>query len=382
MTVTSLQRDQIRQNFLTEAACYQVSSPLFATLLRAAATDEDIIELASGARPGQSQSVLLFCVVQYLLLKSPDPELAPYFASLTDHPQPAAAAFPAFRRFCLEHRAELVELLSWRTVNTNLAEKAICLVPALRHVELLSGGPLTLLELCCSTGLNMLFDEYHYDYGPAGSIGVMNSPVELRCKLVGSGRPAIDALPQVALRVGVDLVTVDLSDPLEHLWMQAVLFPEWQAERRRLKAALAIRTQRDLRILQGDALEVVELLLQELPGHLCILMSFCRGHWSATALAKLDERMRLASHHRDIHRVDVDPPASEPPHMARSRLLRLAEAGIPILKKRSPFRIDHTWYVGGIAHTQLLGEGDIFGEWLDWHATELPRQPARSAETG
>lgn len=377
MPMTDAQRDEIGKNFLLEATRYQLTAPLFGVVARASATDPDILELASQARPGQSQSVLLFGVVHYLLLKSPQERLARYFGSLTDPPNAPAEAFPAFREYCLEHREKITELLSWRTVNTNLAEKTICLVPALRYIENLSSEPLTLLELCCSAGLNMLFDEYHYDYGKAGSVGVVNSPVQLKCRIIGSGQPPVGVMPKVAHRVGVDLVKVDFSDPSEHLWMQAILFPEWNAERDRLKAAVAIRAQRNLRIIQGDALRIVGPLLEELPGQLCILMSYCHGHWSVAALSELHEILCRASQHRDIHRLDVDSPDSEPPQNARRRLIRLAQAGIPVLKKRSPFTMEHTWYTGGKAHSQQLGEGDIFGEWLDWHLSqaETPSTP-------
>lgn len=370
MPMTNGQCDEISQNFYSEAAYYQLSSPMFGTVARSAAADQDILKLVAEARPGQSKSVLLFHIVHYLLLESPQAPLARYFGSLTDEPAPAAEAFPVFKEYCLDHRAQIAELLSWRTVNTNLAEKTICLVPALQHIAAQSSEPLALLELCCSAGLNMLFDEYHYDYGEAGRIGVANSPVQLKCKIVGSGKPSIGVMPEVTHRVGIDLVKMDLSDPKEHLWMQAVLFPEWKVERARLKAALSIRSQRNLRIIQGDALKNVGPLLQELPGKLCILMSYCRGHWSAAALTELHEVLREASRHRDIHRLDVDPPDTESPQIARARLLRLAQAGIPLLKKRSPFNMDYTRYAHGSAHSRQLGEGDIFGEWLDWQVKE------------
>lgn len=378
MPITDVQREQISKNFSSEGALFQPSSPLFGAVARASTGDRDMLELVAEARPGQSKSVLLFAVVHYLLLKSPQEPLARYYASLTDQPKPPAEAFPAFKAYCLEHSAEIKELLAWRTVNTNLAEKTICLVPALRHIETLAGGPLTLLELCCSAGLNMLFDEYHFDYGAAGSVGVVDSPVQLQCRIVGSGRPPVGVMPRVAQRVGVDLVKEDLSDPNEHIWMQAVLFPEWRAESRRLKAALSIRAKRDLRIIEGDALKIVGPLLEELPGQLCILMSYCKGHWSDAALADLQEVLRRASLHRDIHRLDVDLPDSDSPQATRKRFLRHAEAGIPLLKKNSPFSMDHTSYIGGKIQSEQLGEGDFFGEWLHWSSVAVDGRGARA----
>ena len=379
MSETDSRRDAIRKSFLKESAYYSVSSPLFSTLARACSADEEVIDLCAATRNGQSKGLLIFYVVHYLLLRSPGTRLAQYFPSLTDRPKPVTEAFPVFREFCLEHREQITELLAWRTVNTNLCEKTVGLVPALRHIETLSSEPLTLLELCCSSGLNMLFDEYHYDYGAAGSLGVAHSPVQLECKIIGTGHPPIGAMPKVAQRVGIDLVKVNPADPLEQLWMQAVLCPEWSTERARLKAALSIRTQRNLRIIEGDALEVAGPLLEDLPGNLCVLMSYCIGHWSLPARAALEDLLRRASRHRDIHRLDIEMPDSEPPQTARTRLRRLAEAGIPVMRKRSPSRFDHTWYSQGKAQSQLLGEGDIFGEYLNWSASSDTASALRKA---
>jgi hypothetical protein len=234
----------------------------------------------------------------------------------------------------------------------------------------LSDEPMTLLEICCSSGLNMLFDEYHYDYGPAGRIGPEDSPVQLNCKVIGTGNPPLDTIPHVAQRVGVDLVTINVSDPLERLWMEAVLAPEWRTERERLRAALSLRVKRDIRTIEGDALEVIPSLLEELPGSLCMLQSYCIGHWSIAARRELEEVLRRASQHRDIHRLSVEDTDDEPPAAARRRLIHLAEAGVPVLQKSSPSLIDHILYSKGNAATTRLGEGSIFGTWLDWHLHE------------
>ena len=116
---------------------------------------------------------------------------------------------------------------------------------------------------------------------------------------------------------------------------------------------------------------MVEPLLQDLPGTLCILMSYCIGHWSLPARAALDDLLRRASRHREIHRLDVEMPETESAQAARTRLVHLARAGIPMLQKRSPSRIDHIRYTNGDAKSQQIGEGDIFGEWLDWHAAPV-----------
>lgn len=306
MPQVSAQREAIQRSFLRDSDAFRVSSPLFSALTRACAEDDGIVEMCSATRPGQTSGNLLMCVGQYLLLNSPDAKLSRYFPSLTETPSPANEAFPAFREFCMDRRTEVMELLSWRTVNTNVVEKASCLLPALRHVDRLSDEPMTLLEICCSSGLNMLFDEYHYNYGPAGQLGNPVSPVRLNCKVIGDGHPPLDAIPTVAERVGVDLVTVDVKNPLERLWMEAVLAPEWHSERERLRAALSLRAKHDFRTIQGDALEVLPSLLDSLPGSLCILQSYCIGHWSADSRIALEQLLLDTSRHRDIHRLAVE----------------------------------------------------------------------------
>lgn len=366
MTERSFSQETTQQSFLEESAYLRVSSPLFSALARSCAEDSDITELCSVARPGQPVGSLFLCVGQYLLFKSPQAEPARYFPSLTATPAPIDAAFPSFRQFCLDQRDAVMELLTSRTVNTNLVEKSSCLLPAVRYVSGLTGEPLTMLEVCCSAGMNLMFDQYHYDYGAHGRVGAEDSTVQLECKVIGSSRPPLDAIPPIADRVGVDLVKMDPSSPDDRLWMEAVLYPEWTTERERLRAALSIRVARGLRTVIGNALDVLPPLLEELPGSLCVLLSHCLGQWPAQSRIALHEMFRAASLHRDIHRLDIELLHNESPQSIRGRFAKLLAAGIPILQKNFPSRIEHTEYKDGAATSRLLGQGDSFGVWLDW----------------
>ncbi len=370
MAATSVSLEKVRQSFLEESAWLRISSPLFSTLARSCTDDDDIMELCTVARPGQFICPLFLCVAHYLVLKAPQSAVARYFPSVPESPEPADHAFPTFREFCLDQRDELQQLLPWRTANTNLVEKASSLLPAVQYVSQLAGEPLTLLEICCSAGMNVMFDEYHYDYGSHGQVGNRESPIQLECKIIGASRPPIDAIPRIATRVGVDLVKVDPSVPLDRLWMEAVLYPEWTTERDRLRAALSIRANRGLRTVIGDALDVVPPLLEELPGSLCVLLSHCLGQWSTASRAELDRVLCEASRHRPVHRLDIDLLHNEPPQSIRGRLAKLVSAGIPLWQKSYPSRIEHTVYVDGEARHRLLGQGDSFGVWLDWGVGE------------
>lgn len=366
MSASPLNRETARYGYLREAAYFRYSSPLFAALSRASADDEEMLDIGAESRPGQSAGQIVPCAAQYLLFQYPDSKLARFFPSLTPEAAPAERAFPAFKAFCLEHRDELTDLISWRTANTNLVEKASSLLPALRHIADRLPLPMTLLEVCCSAGLNLMFDQYHYDYGDAGTVGPEDSPVRLSCKAVGKHRPPVDSVPLINKRLGVDLVEVDPTEPEERLWMEAVLCPEWIAERARLRSALTIRAEYDLQTIIGDGLEVVPPLLEELPGSLCILQSYCMGHWSTEAKAEWEQVLLRASKHREIHRLSMEMPEYESPQVARRRLALLSRAGVPILQKSFPSCIEHRCYRDGKVTTQLLARGDGFGWWLDW----------------
>jgi hypothetical protein len=376
MVDRDVQRLMTKQSFLDESAGLRYSSPLFSMLAHQCAGDEAILEFGSVARAGQSAGLLILMAAQYLLLKSPDSALARYFPSLTDDPRPSSEAFPVFREFCLQRRSELMDLVAHRTVNANMVERASCILPALQYVSTRANEPLTLLDLCCSAGLNLLFDQYHYDYGSAGQSGVYDSPVKLTCKVIGTARPPVNGLPPIARRLGVDLVAIDTSDPSERLWMEAMLCPEWTSERKQLKLALPIRAAHRLQVVMGDAVEVLPRLLHELPGSLCVLHSICMLQWPAASKRKLDEILRAASQHREIHRVAIEVPANEPPQTVRARLTRLARAGVSILQKSFPADIQYTRYEKGAATSHILGQGDGFGTWLDWYPEPRASTPA------
>lgn len=368
MVDISAQRDTTEGSFLYESTNLRFSSPLFAALARACAKDNDICALGSVIRPGQPIATLILSATQYLVFRTPESKLAGYFPSITDAPKPPDEAFPVFREFCLDNRKALLELLSTRTVNANLVERASTILPVCQYVTALTKEPLTLVEICCSAGLNLSFDEYHYDYGVAGQVGSENARVRLSCRSIGKSLPPIDTIPRVRHRVGIDLIRVDCSDPDARMWMEAMLFPEWRVERSRLREALALRAAHPIQILTGDATVALPALLEELPGQVMILHSFCMGQWSSAAQNELDGALCRASRYRDIHRIGIEVPDGEPPETIRYRLAALSAAGISIRQKNLPGRIEHTPYLRGAAgERKLLGHSDGMGGWIDWH---------------
>ena len=63
------------------------------------------------------------------------------------------------------------ELVATRTTQTNEVGRCLALVPALAEVARATGGPLSLLEVGCSAGLNLRFDRYRLGYGDPPAVG-------------------------------------------------------------------------------------------------------------------------------------------------------------------------------------------------------------------
>lgn len=355
-----------QESFLAESASLRFSSPLFSELARRCARDNDFLALGASVRPDMRIGLFILLVAQYLVLITAESEIAQYLPNLTASPRPVENAFPAFREFCLARRTEMVELLTNRTLNTNLVERAACIVPAIRYVARLVQEPLTVVEVGCSAGLNLLFDEYSYDYGSMGRLGPSGALVRLQCTIAGGVNPPLDLVPEVRERLGIDLVAVDPSDPQDRLWMEAMLCPEWKTERAQLRNALSVRAGKQLRVVIGDALTALPSIIHERTGPLCVLHSYCLQHWSSSAKRSLEELLCQLSETREIHRLGIEVSDSESPSVKRERLQRLTEARIPLQQKSMPSQIEHASYAAAKATSRLIAHADGFGKWLYW----------------
>ena len=101
-----------------------------------------------------------------------------------------------FRDLCLGNRTALLEILNTRTVQTNEVGRSAILGPALTYAA--PNGPVQLIDVGCSAGLNMLCDRYRLDYGVHGVTGPDDSPVHVDCRVVAGSPPVARELPIIA----------------------------------------------------------------------------------------------------------------------------------------------------------------------------------------
>jgi hypothetical protein len=110
--------------------------------------------------------------------------------------------------------------------------------------------PLALLEVGASAGLCLYPDRYTYRYGD---------------QVVGSGEPVIECVatglvppggvPDIVWRAGLDLNPLDVTDPADVAWLDALIWPEHGHRRARLRAAAAVVAAAPPLLVRGDLVD-------------------------------------------------------------------------------------------------------------------------------
>lgn len=330
------------------AAIAEDDSPLYGRLARACASDPTALAILAEAPSRLPPANILLAAVHYLLMGGSGPELARHYPTVTGGGQrPTGDPVDLFLRFCADHRDRIVELVTSRGVQTNEVRRCATLLPGFTRVVAENPGPLALVEVGPSAGLNLLFDRYRYDYGPAGTVGAPDAPLTLTCEVLEGSPPIPRVFPAVAGRCGVDLDPVDLGDPDTVRWTRALVWPEQLDRLQRLDTAIAVARDDPPDIRSGDAVDLLSSLLEEAPGDAIpvVYHSYVLNQFTEEARDRFDAALRRASANRPIHRLSLE--------------MIDSTDGWPLLT--------HTQYHGGEAADRQLGTAHFHGTWIKWN---------------
>jgi hypothetical protein len=111
-----------------------------------------------------------------------------------------------------------------------------------------------------SAGLCLYPDRYAYRYGEH-TLGT-GSPV-LDCAATGLRPPT--ARPEVVWRAGLDLNPLDVTDPADVAWLDALIWPEHAHRRARLRAAAAVAAADPPLLVRGDLVADLSALAARAP---------------------------------------------------------------------------------------------------------------------
>ncbi|GAA4913202.1 uncharacterized protein DUF2332 [Stackebrandtia albiflava] len=211
-------------------------SPTYERLALAVAEDPGLLSLLATLPREKRQPNLLFGVVR--LLGGPVDDTA------------------RFGEYVREHWTRVSTEIRNRITQTNEPGRCAVLLPVLASLP----QPLALLEVGASAGLCLYPDRYGYRYGER--LRGTGTPV-LDCELTGVAVP--DRLPEVVWRAGLELNPLDVTDPDDLAWLDALIWPEHAHRRERLRAAAAIAAAEPPLLVRGDLSRDLAALAAEAP---------------------------------------------------------------------------------------------------------------------
>ncbi|GII79047.1 hypothetical protein Sru01_40290 [Sphaerisporangium rufum] len=211
-------------------------SPAYERLAAAVSRDRELLGLLGSLPEAKPQPNLLFGSVRLLGGPVEDPA--------------------AFHEYTVANWPLVEAEIRARVTQTNEAGRCAVLLPVLAALP----QPLALLEVGASAGLCLYPDRYTYRYGDhvVGSGG----PV-LDCAAAGLTPPA--GLPRVVWRAGLDLNPLDVTDSGDLGWLDALIWPEHEHRRTRLRAAAAIAAADPPLLVRGDLVDDLPALAAKAP---------------------------------------------------------------------------------------------------------------------
>jgi hypothetical protein len=211
-------------------------SPAYERLSLAVSRDDEVLALLDTLPPAKRQPNLLFGVVRFL--GGPVEEPA------------------AFHDYTVANWPAIEAQMRTRATQTNEAGRCAVLLPVLAALP----QPLALLEVGASAGLCLYPDRYAYRYNDH-TVGA-GEPV-LDCMATGMVLPA--GVPEVVWRAGLDLNPLDVTDPADVAWLDALIWPEHTHRRARLRAAAAVAAAEPPLLVRGDLVDDLPALAAQAP---------------------------------------------------------------------------------------------------------------------
>jgi hypothetical protein len=190
----------------------------------------------------------------------------------------------------------------------------------------------------------------HYAYGTGTMTGDPSSPLTLRCRLHGVGRPPLNLpAPAIGWRAGIDLHPLDPASPDDTAWLRALVWADHPWRATLLGDALTAAAARPpVPLHAGDAAERLPAVVGSVPAGVtvCLFHTAFLAHLPALDRERFEHLVTVLSVARPIYWVQA-----EPRHDRAEPRLRLTVCED-----------------GRIAEQWPLGYYHPHGEWLEWLA--------------
>lgn len=278
-------------------------SPLYERLCRTVAADPELLALAGEVPEERSTANVFLAAVHRTLFDHPEHPLGAYYPTVVEDARPPDENVgDALRSFCRSHAETIRPRLHTRRTQTNSVRRSAALYPAITHVAERTEGPLALVELGPSAGLNLLADRYEYDYSgsPAGDLG---SPVTIETDLRGGDPPLATEPPAIRSRTGIDLNPMDVTDPEDAAWLRALAWPDQPERHRALGSAIDLAREDPPEIVAGDLLAALPAVLESIPADVpvCVFDTLVLYQVPESVRERLTETIHEYARERPLH---------------------------------------------------------------------------------
>lgn len=158
-----------------------------------------------------------------------------------------------------------------RATQTNEPRRCATLLPALAAID----GPIALIEVGASAGLCLYPDRYSYLYTSPDGVRTRLDPADkpsevvLPCAIDG---PVPPRLPDVFWRAGLDLNPLDIRDPADLAWLEALVWPEHTDRIETLRAAARVVAADPPHLVTGDLLVSLADLVDAAPAEATVVV--------------------------------------------------------------------------------------------------------------
>ncbi|MFF2369522.1 DUF2332 domain-containing protein [Agromyces sp. NPDC058110] len=211
-----------------------------------------------------------------------------------------AGTYPEFAAWLAANWSAVREVALTHATQTNEAGRCALHLPVLGGIE----GPIALLEVGASAGLCLYPDRYGYRYTGTAHPGHMllepadgASLVLLECAVRGPDpAPVPSRMPDIVWRAGIDLNPLDVRSESDVAWLDALVWPEHDDRRARLRAAARIAAADPPHLVAGDLNERLAALAAEAPPHATLVVF----HTAVLMYLDDDGRRRFARQVREL----------------------------------------------------------------------------------
>lgn len=361
-------RERIARRFrrFAEHEAPAVGSPLYARLAAGVAEHDELLAVLAGAPERQQRPTTLLAAVHDLLLRGVDHPLREHYPRLATGATPSDDPVADLLDLVRGHRDDLTRLATSRGTQTNEVMRTVATAPALGGIAA-EVGPIALLEVGPSAGLNLRLDRYGYRYLIGGFTAGLAAarPGELTLETeVRNGRvPPADRLPPaIADRLGLDLAPLDVTDEDDARWLRACVWPEHDARAERLDAALAAARDDPPPLVRGDMLDDLAAAVDRLDpdAHLVVLHCVALMYLPPERRQAFRDRLAELSTSRPVDVVAFEDHRIEP-------YGELFPADLPGDDAIHGIVARSTYRAGEVTHT-LLGRAHMHGRWVGWSA--------------